>query len=82
MASALSKEMEMMELQLNRFKELAHEALSLHGEAHSLKSVTRYKGFVCEPFPSFFFLPSIEAFNAFVSSHIYLIFVFRFARYY
>lgn len=55
MASALSKEMEMMELQLNRFKELAHEALSLHGEAHSLKSVTRYKGFVCEPFPSFFF---------------------------
>lgn len=37
MASALSKEMEMMELQLNRFKELAHEALSLHGEAHSLK---------------------------------------------
>ncbi|KAJ8635964.1 hypothetical protein MRB53_010231 [Persea americana] len=39
MASALSKEMEMMELQLNRFKELAREALSLHGEAHSLKAL-------------------------------------------
>lgn len=39
MASALSKEMEMMELQLNRSKEMAREAFSLREEAHSLGSL-------------------------------------------
>ncbi|KAG9459862.1 hypothetical protein H6P81_004370 [Aristolochia fimbriata] len=38
MASALSKEMEMMETQLNRCKERALEALSLRDEAHSLRA--------------------------------------------
>ncbi len=38
MASALSKEMGMMEAQLKRWKETAHEALSLHEEAKSLKA--------------------------------------------
>ncbi|XAR62895.1 Ubiquitin--protein ligase [Bertholletia excelsa] len=37
MASALSKEMGMMKTQLNRWKETAHEALSLGEEAQSLK---------------------------------------------
>ncbi|KAJ4724084.1 E3 ubiquitin protein ligase [Melia azedarach] len=37
MASALSKEMGMMKAQLNRWKETADEALSLHGETESLK---------------------------------------------
>uniref|UniRef100_A0A5B7BKN1 E3 ubiquitin protein ligase n=1 Tax=Davidia involucrata TaxID=16924 RepID=A0A5B7BKN1_DAVIN len=39
MASALSKEMGMMEAQLNRWKETAHEALSLREEAQSLKAL-------------------------------------------
>ncbi|XP_077240995.1 histone mono-ubiquitination 2 isoform X2 [Tasmannia lanceolata] len=43
MASALSKEMEMMETQLNRFKEIAHEALSLRAETHSLKALLNRK---------------------------------------
>ncbi|TXG73101.1 hypothetical protein EZV62_001680 [Acer yangbiense] len=38
MASALSKEMGMMEAQLNRWKEIADEALSLRDEAQSLKA--------------------------------------------
>ena len=37
MASALSKEMGMMEAQLNRWKETAHEAISLQEEAQSMK---------------------------------------------
>lgn len=37
MSLALSKELEMMEAQLNRWKETAHEANSLRGEAQSLK---------------------------------------------
>ncbi|OVA20693.1 hypothetical protein BVC80_881g49 [Macleaya cordata] len=43
MASALSKEMGMMEAQLNRCKETAHEALSLREEAHSLKALLSKK---------------------------------------
>ncbi|GMH00180.1 hypothetical protein Nepgr_002019 [Nepenthes gracilis] len=43
MGSALSKEMEMMEAQLNRWKEMAHEALSLREEAQSLKAVLNKK---------------------------------------
>lgn len=39
MASALSKEMGMMEAQLNRWKETAHEAISLREEAQTLKDV-------------------------------------------
>lgn len=39
MASALSKEMEMMESQLNRWKETACEALSLREEAQSLRAL-------------------------------------------
>ncbi|XP_058108518.1 E3 ubiquitin-protein ligase BRE1-like 2 isoform X2 [Magnolia sinica] len=39
MASALSKEMEMMETQLNRSKQTACEAISLREEAHSLKAL-------------------------------------------
>ncbi|KAJ6812009.1 E3 ubiquitin-protein ligase BRE1-like 2 [Iris pallida] len=39
MASTLSKEMEMMETQLNRSKEAACEALALRGEAVSLRAV-------------------------------------------
>ncbi|XP_010542449.1 PREDICTED: E3 ubiquitin-protein ligase BRE1-like 2 isoform X2 [Tarenaya hassleriana] len=38
MASALSKEMEMIEAQLNRWKETAHEALSLREQAQSLSA--------------------------------------------
>lgn len=38
MASALSREMEMMEVQLNRWKDIAHEALSLREETQSLKA--------------------------------------------
>ncbi|XWS52410.1 hypothetical protein CRYUN_Cryun11dG0068200 [Craigia yunnanensis] len=38
MASALSKEMGMMEAQLNRWKETAHEAISLNEEAEALKA--------------------------------------------
>ncbi|GAB4844996.1 hypothetical protein Ancab_038389 [Ancistrocladus abbreviatus] len=43
MATALSKEMGMMEAQLNRWKEMADEALSLHEEAQSLKTVLNTK---------------------------------------
>ncbi|KAL8151108.1 hypothetical protein V2J09_020916 [Rumex salicifolius] len=39
MASALSKEMEMMKAQLNRWKDTAHEALSLNEEAQSLNGL-------------------------------------------
>lgn len=39
MATALSKEMGMMEAQLNRWKEIAHEALSLREESQSLKAL-------------------------------------------
>ncbi|XP_039019064.1 E3 ubiquitin-protein ligase BRE1-like 2 isoform X1 [Hibiscus syriacus] len=39
MASSLSKEMGMMEAQLNRWKETAHEAISLHEEAQALKAL-------------------------------------------
>ncbi|MCL7037749.1 hypothetical protein MKW94_014468, partial [Papaver nudicaule] len=43
MASALSKEMDMMEAQLNRWKDTAHEALSLREEAYSLKALLSAK---------------------------------------
>ncbi|KAK9273851.1 hypothetical protein L1049_018663 [Liquidambar formosana] len=43
MASALSKEMGMMEAQLNRWKETAHEALSLREEVQSLKALLSTK---------------------------------------
>ncbi|XP_039039536.1 E3 ubiquitin-protein ligase BRE1-like 2 [Hibiscus syriacus] len=39
MTSALSKEMGMMEAQLNHWKETAHEAISLHEEAQTLKAL-------------------------------------------
>ncbi|KAI4308406.1 hypothetical protein L6164_031486 [Bauhinia variegata] len=39
MASALSKEMEMMEAQLKRWKDSAHEAISLREKAHSLRTL-------------------------------------------
>ena len=43
MASALSKEMGMMEAQLNRWKETAEESLSLHEEVQSLKALVDSK---------------------------------------
>ncbi|KAG6481867.1 hypothetical protein ZIOFF_058490 [Zingiber officinale] len=43
MASALTKEMEMMESQLNRSKEAASEALALREEAESLRSLLNRK---------------------------------------
>lgn len=43
MASALSKEMEMMESQLNRWKETACEALSLREESQSLRALLARK---------------------------------------
>ncbi|KAJ6713454.1 E3 UBIQUITIN-PROTEIN LIGASE BRE1 [Salix purpurea] len=43
MASALSKEMCMMEAQLNRWKQTAHEAVSLHEESKSLKALLNEK---------------------------------------
>lgn len=43
MASALSKEMGLMEAQLNRWKETAHEAVSLREEAQSLKDLLSRK---------------------------------------
>lgn len=39
MSSALSKEMGMMEAQLNRWKETAQEAHSLHSEVQSMKAL-------------------------------------------
>lgn len=46
MSSALSKEMEMMETQLNRWKEAAHEALNLREQTQSLKALLNRK--TCE----------------------------------
>lgn len=43
MASALSKEMGMMEAQLKRWKDAAHEAVSLREKAHSLREVLNVK---------------------------------------
>ncbi|KAJ4839600.1 hypothetical protein Tsubulata_040519 [Turnera subulata] len=43
MASALSKEMGMMETQLNRWKQAAHEALSLREQSQSLKDLLTEK---------------------------------------
>uniref|UniRef100_A0A6N2M9N3 E3 ubiquitin protein ligase n=1 Tax=Salix viminalis TaxID=40686 RepID=A0A6N2M9N3_SALVM len=43
MASALSKEMGMMEAQLNRWKQTAHEAVSLREESKSLKALLNEK---------------------------------------
>ncbi|GAV81523.1 zf-C3HC4_3 domain-containing protein [Cephalotus follicularis] len=43
MATALSKEIGMMEAQLNRWKEIAHEALSLREETQSLRSLLSQK---------------------------------------
>lgn len=43
MASALSKELRMMEAQLNRWKETAREALSLRGEVQALKALLSTK---------------------------------------
>ncbi|XP_052183400.1 E3 ubiquitin-protein ligase BRE1-like 2 isoform X2 [Diospyros lotus] len=48
MSSALSKELEMMEAQLNRWKETAHEANSLRGEAQSLKVLLGEKTGECK----------------------------------
>lgn len=45
MASALSKEMEMMEAQFNRYKDAACEALSLREEANSLRVLLEKKVF-------------------------------------
>lgn len=39
MASALSKEMGMMEAQLKRWKDAAHEAVSLREKGHSLRAL-------------------------------------------
>lgn len=43
MAAALSKEMEMMENQLNRSKDAASEALALREEAESLRTLLAKK---------------------------------------
>ena len=43
MASALSKEMGMMEGQLKRWKDAAHEAVSLREKAHSLREALSMK---------------------------------------
>lgn len=43
MASSLSKEMGMMEVQLKRWQETAHETLSLRDEAQSLKALLSSK---------------------------------------
>uniref|UniRef100_A0A803LUS6 E3 ubiquitin protein ligase n=1 Tax=Chenopodium quinoa TaxID=63459 RepID=A0A803LUS6_CHEQI len=43
MASALSKEMGMVEAQLNRWKDIAQEALSLRGEAETQKALLNRK---------------------------------------
>lgn len=43
MASALSKEMGMMEAQLKRWKDAAHEAVSLREKAHSLREALSMK---------------------------------------
>lgn len=61
MASALSKEMGMMEAQLKRWKDAAHEAVSLREKAHSLRSLLNGK--VCLPqssdFHCFDFFPFV-----------------------
>lgn len=56
MASALSKEMGMMESQLNRWKETAHEALSLREKAQSLKALLNKKVLSHIDFMIFFLL--------------------------
>ncbi|KAF6149358.1 hypothetical protein GIB67_016896 [Kingdonia uniflora] len=43
MSSALTKEMDMMEAQLSRCKDTAHEAMSLREESHSLKDLLSRK---------------------------------------
>jgi E3 ubiquitin-protein ligase BRE1 len=43
MAAALSKEMEMMENQLNRSKDAASEAVALREEAESLRTLSAKK---------------------------------------
>jgi len=43
MASALSKEMGMMEGQLKRWKDAAHEAVSLREKTHSLREALSMK---------------------------------------
>ena len=43
MASTLSREMELMETQLNRCMEVAREAVSLREDANSLKSLLKIK---------------------------------------
>lgn len=45
MASALSKEIGMVEAQLNRWQDIAQEALSLRGEAESQKALLNEKVF-------------------------------------
>lgn len=50
MASALTKEMEMMESQLNRSKEAASEALALREEAESLRSLLNRKVLIIKLF--------------------------------
>lgn len=49
MASALSREMELMETQLNRCMEAAREAVSLREEASSLVALLKTK--VCDHYP-------------------------------
>lgn len=43
MASALSKEMGMMESQVKRWKDTAHEAVALREEAQSIEALLRNK---------------------------------------
>jgi hypothetical protein len=50
MAAALSKEMEMMENQLNRSKDAASEALALREEAESLRTLLAFGGEFFEEF--------------------------------
>lgn len=57
MASALSKEIGMMEAQLKRWKETAHEALSLREQAQSLKAQLNRK--VLSHLPMLFLLLSL-----------------------
>ena len=57
MASALSKEIGMMEAQLKRWKETAHEALSLREEAQSLKTQLNRK--VLSHLPMLFLILSL-----------------------
>lgn len=65
MASSLSKEMEMMEAQLKRWQETAHETLSLRDEAQSLKAL----------------LSSKVSFHHFIKSYMYYIFIMNWSNY-